>query len=118
MTLRDGRGVTFDVLAVLVFVSIGRLQHDGADGFDPLGFATTLWPFLGGLGIALVVQGVTPGVYRGLPVGAAVVAATVVGGLCLRYASGQGMALSFAVVTAIVIGVLMLGWRLALARLT
>lgn len=118
MIARDGRGIAFDVLAVVVFVATGRLQHHGAEAFDPMGFLGAAWPFLGGLAIALVAAALTHGSYRSVPVGTGVAAVTVVGGLCLRYASGQGWAGSFAIVTALVIGVLMLGWRLLLARLT
>ena len=118
MTARDGRGIAFDALAVVVFVAIGRLQHDGDRAFEPAAFLETLWPFLGGLAIALLVASLTHRSYRTVSAGAGVAAVTVVGGLCLRYASGQGMAVTFAVVTTVVIGALMLGWRLLLARLT
>lgn len=118
MTARDGRGIAFDLLAVVAFVLVGRLQHGAAEAFEVGGLLTTLWPFVGGLAIALLVATVTHRPYRTLTAGVGIAAVTVAGGLCLRYASGQGMALSFVIVTTVVIGALMLGWRLLLARLT
>lgn len=118
MTSRDGRGIVFDALAVLVFVAIGRLQHDGSDAFAPADFLETLWPFVGGLAIALLVAMLTHRSYRTVSAGMGIAAVTVVGGLCLRYASGQGLAVSFAIVTGIVIGALMLGWRIVVRRIS
>ncbi|MDN5853670.1 MAG: DUF3054 domain-containing protein [Actinomycetia bacterium] len=111
MTRVDKRGVAFDALAVVVFVAIGRLQHDGADAFAPLDALNTLWPFLGGLLVAVLVIGSAAAEYAKVPTGVAVAAITAACGLALRYASGQGIALSFAIVTVVVLGVLMCGWR-------
>ncbi len=107
----DGRAVAFDALAVVVFVAVGRLQHDGADAFAPLQVLNTLWPFLGGLLVATLAIGVAVAEYAKIPTGPAVAAITAACGLALRYASGQGIALSFAIVTVVVLGVLMVGWR-------
>lgn len=118
MRPRDGHGLTLDVLAVVVFVTIGRLQHDAASAFTVTGFLETLWPFVAGLGIAVLVATLAHGMYRSVLTGAGIALVTAVSGLALRFASGQGLAASFAIVTAVVLGVLMLGWRLAAARLT
>ncbi|UYM04993.1 DUF3054 domain-containing protein [Solicola gregarius] len=107
----DLRAVAFDVLAVLVFVGVGRMQHDGGDAFAVGGVLRTLWPFLGGLLIAVVVVSVGSARYAAVVTGVAVVVLTAGCGLALRYASGQGIAVSFAIVTVVVLAVLMLGWR-------
>jgi len=107
-----------DVAAVLLFAAVGRSSHDesGATLDGALaglaGLAGTAWPFLVALalGWALVVgRGWRAGRVR--PAGLAVWAATVLGGHALRLLSGQGSAVSFLVVTAVVLGVLLLGWR-------
>lgn len=112
---RQVRGIAPDAIAAVVFVVIGRLQHDGAKAFDPVEVLTTLWPFAGGLAIAAVVVIVARGAYDSLVSGAVVAVITAACGLALRYASGQGIAVSFAIVTVVVLGLLMIGWRL-LAR--
>ena len=118
MTQANVRVVGFDVVAVVVFVAIGRLQHDGAGAFAPDEVLTTLWPFIAGLAVAVVVVAIARGAYMSTPVGAYVAVITAACGLALRYASGQGIAVSFAVVTTVVLGLLMLGWRLLAQRLT
>jgi hypothetical protein len=103
-----------DLVLVVTFVLIGRRSHDESSAL--VGVLTTLWPFAAGLvvGWALVlVRG------RSLPAvtsGLVVWPATVVAGMVLRVVSGQGTAVSFVIVTVIVLGAFLLGWR-ALARL-
>lgn len=103
-----------DVALVVAFVLIGRSSH--AEALDPTGAATTAWPFLVGLVVGwLSVLGVRwplPALTSGLVVWVA----TVVVGVLLRVASGQGVQVSFVVVTVVVLGVFTLGWR-ALAAL-
>ncbi|WP_371741002.1 DUF3054 domain-containing protein [Frigoribacterium sp. CFBP 13729] len=102
-----------DLVLVVAFVLIGRRSHD--EGSALAGVLTTLWPFAAGLvvGWALVlVRG------RSLPaVGSGLVVwpATVVVGMVLRVISGQGTAVSFVIVTVVVLGIFLLGWR-ALVR--
>ena len=96
-----------DAVLVLLFAVIGRLSH----GETLAGLGVTYWPFLGGLviGWLLVRAWRNP---RGIVwTGLVVWVATVAGGLLLRLASGQGVQLSFAIVTTIVLGVFLLGWR-------
>lgn len=107
----DLRSVSFDLLAVLVFVAIGRMQHDGGGAFAIDGVLRTLWPFLGGLLIAVVVVSVASARYAAVATGIAVAVLTAGCGLALRYASGQGIAVSFAMVTVAVLALFMLGWR-------
>ncbi len=106
-----------DALAVLVFVAVGRASH--AETRPVLGVLVTAWPFLVGLlaGWALSLlrgRAVPVAVRRGIPLWAS----TVVVGMLLRVATGRGMAPSFVVVAAVVLGAFLLGWRgvAALAR--
>lgn len=99
-----------DLLLVVAFVLIGRSSH--AEALDPTGVATTLWPFVVGLAVGwATVLGVGWSM-RGPRAGLVVWVATVVVGVLLRVASGQGVEPSFVVVTAIVLGVFLVGWRL------
>lgn len=98
-----------DLVMVVLFVSIGRRSH--AEGLDPVGLLGTFWPFAVGLVVGwLSVRGVR------WPVGAVtsglvVWVSTVVIGMLLRVVSGQGVEISFVIVTVVVLGVFVLGWR-------
>jgi hypothetical protein len=103
-----------DAVLVLVFATIGRLSH----GETLAGLGVTYWPFLGGLllGWLLVRAWRRP---RGvIPTGLGLWVATVGGGLLLRVVSGQGVQLSFAIVTTVVLGVFLVGWRAIAALLS
>jgi len=103
-----------DLALVVAFVLVGRRSH--AEGLDLPGLLTTLWPFAAGLAAGwLSVLGVRWPL-PALTSGAVVWVATVVVGMLLRVASGQGVQLSFVVVTIVVLAVFLLGWR-AIARL-
>lgn len=102
--------VGIDLLAVIVFVIIGRASH----GEGILGLLVTLWPFAVGLLVghvlALVLgQRETRSVRWA---GVVVWVSTVVVGMVLRAVSGQGVQLSFVIVTVLVLAALLLGWRL------
>ena len=101
--------VGIDLLAVIVFVVIGRASH----GEGILGLLLTLWPFAVGLLVghvlALVLgQRETRSVRWA---GVVVWVSTVVVGMVLRAVSGQGVQLSFVIVTVLVLAALLLGWR-------
>lgn len=101
--------VGIDLLAVIVFVLIGRASH----GEGLLGILVTLWPFAVGLLVghvlALVLgQRETRSVRWA---GVVVWVSTVVVGMVLRAVSGQGVQLSFVIVTVLVLAALLLGWR-------
>lgn len=99
-----------DVALVLVFAGVGRRSHGEAGALA--GLAHTAWPFLAGLALGwlLVALRRWPPLAV-VPAGVAVWAATLAGGQLLRLASGQGSAVSFVVVSAVVLAVLLLGWR-------
>jgi hypothetical protein len=104
-----------DVVAVLVFVAIGRTVH--ARGGGVVGLASTAWPFLVGLGIGWLA--VTARHRDGAAVvdGVVVVAATVAVGMTLRVVTGPGTAVAFIAVAVVFLGTVMTGGRLAVAGL-
>nr|WP_246376650.1 DUF3054 domain-containing protein [Conyzicola lurida] len=102
-------------MLVLVFVLIGRASHDE----NPvLGALVTYWPFL----VALVVGWLGTRAWRApravVKTGVPVWIVTVVGGILLRLASDQGVQLSFVIVTSVVLGIFLVGWRGAAALVT
>ena len=109
------RALVADLAMVGVFAAVGRRSH--AEGVTALGVAATAWPFaVGALTGWVAARGwraPTSVVATGIPVWAA----TVVGGMLLRRATGQGTATSFVVVASVTLGVLLVGWRVA-ARLS
>ena len=96
-----------DAALVLLFAVIGRLSH----GETLAGLGVTYWPFLGGLTIGWLLLRAWRHPRSIVWTGLGVWIAAVAGGLLLRLASGQGVQLSFAIVTTIVLGVFLLGWR-------
>lgn len=103
-----------DVALVLVFAAVGRRSHGEAGAV--VGLAHTAWPFLAGLGagwllVALLGSRRSWSPLALVPAGLVVWAATLLGGHLLRLVSGQGSAWSFAVVSAVVLAVFLLGWR-------
>jgi hypothetical protein len=96
-----------DAALVLVFATIGRLSH----GESLAGLGVTYWPFLGGLIIGWLLLRAWRRPRSLVWTGLGIWIATVIGGLLLRLASGQGVQLSFAIVTTIVLGIFLLGWR-------
>ena len=104
-----------DILAVLIFVIIGRDNHGAANTL--VGVLETSAPFLIALAVAWIALRLLK-IRRRLTTALFVWAVTVGGGLTLRnVAFGEGTALSFIVVTTITLGVLMVGARLLVARL-
>ncbi|WP_187250012.1 DUF3054 domain-containing protein [Microbacterium sp. 4-7] len=104
-----------DAVLVLVFAVIGRASH----GEDPGGFLLTAWPFIVALLLGHVVAALLPARPRrpwSLAWGAVVWLVTVVGGLLLRVVAGDTAQIAFIIVTTLVLGVFLVGWR-ALAAL-
>jgi hypothetical protein len=100
--------IVADLVAVVVFAAIGRMSHSEPDNL--LGLLATAAPFL----LGVLAMWATP-VVRAQPVGLwaalTVWAGTVVIGLLVRAGFTWSLPLSFAVVTAVSLAVLMLGWR-------
>lgn len=115
-----------DALAVLLFTVIGRLSH--GERADPLGLATTAWPFLAGLVFGSVRSILDDARRRrrarnafgpmSVPAGVRVWLATVIIGIAFRAASGAGVELSFVIVATVVLGVFIVGWRFLVRLVT
>ncbi len=110
-TVAPAIAVAADVAAVVAFVLIGRRSHAESDSVS--GLFHTAWPFLVGVLIGwLVARGWrAPASIRTTGVFVWLACAAV--GMLLRALSGQGVAVSFVVVATIVLGVFIVGWRLA-----
>lgn len=101
----------FDVIAVLLFVIIGRDTHDETTTIGAI--LETAAPFLIALGVGWLVSRAweTPGALR---TGSVVVATTFVLGVALRrWVFEDGTAAAFVVVTAGFLALTMIGWRVA-----
>jgi hypothetical protein len=106
-----------DVAAVLLFATIGRASH--AEGVTAGGVVLVAWPFLVALAVGWAMaggrlRGAADGRHPwpvGVPGSPVVWLCTVLLGLALRVATGGGFAWSFAVVTLVVLGLLIVGWR-------
>lgn len=92
---------------LLLFVVIGRASH----GEGLWGVLVTWWPFLAGLVVAWLVLTARRTPLRIVWTGVGVWLITVAVAMLLRVVSGQGVQLSFVIVTFLVLGVFLLGWR-------
>ncbi|MCK0117350.1 DUF3054 domain-containing protein [Isoptericola sp. S6320L] len=112
--LRVWPAVVADVACVLVFALVGTANHDsGGSAAHVLAVGA---PFGVGLAAGWAASRAWRTPARPWPTGVVVWFATVLLGLALRPLFGGGFAWSFALVTAVFLGVTMLGWRLV-ARL-
>ena len=102
-----------DLGCVIGFAALGRRNHDEA--LTVGGVFETAWPFLLGAVVGWLLCRGWRRPDAVVPTGLTVWAATVIVGMLLRQATSQGTAASFVVVAALVTGVLLIGWRLALA---
>ena len=103
-----------DVAAIVVFVAIGRRNHQEGEAVD--GILTVAAPFL----IALVVGWIVARAWsRPMQVDAAFIIwpVTVAVGMVLRnLVFDRGTALPFIVVATLVTGLFLVGWRMVAAR--
>ena len=100
-----------DLGFVLLFATVGRLSH--AEGVPLAGILGVAWPFAVALVVAWVVAHRRAGWPVRMPGSATVWLVTAVLGLVLRVATGGGFAWSFGVVTLVVLGLFLVGWRCA-----
>lgn len=101
-----------DVVFVVVFSAIGRASH-GEDVFPGIG--ETAWPFLVGVLVGWLTQGVWRDPLATVRSGMGVWGATLVVGMLIRALTGQGIAIPFVIVAAIVLFVFLVGWRALVA---
>lgn len=102
-----------DALAVLLFVAIGLLQH--GIGLTGSSLGLVAWPFLIGMLLGHLAIRSWRSPFSIWPHGVFVWAITIVAAMAIRTLFGAGTEVSFIIVTAVVLGVFMLGWR-AIAR--
>jgi len=115
-TRTAARALLLDLLMVVVFAAIGRRSH--AEGLTVGGVAATAWPFAVGTAAGWAASGGWRAPASVRATGVPVWVVTVAGGVLLRRVTGQGAPVSFVVVTAVVLGVLLLGWRAVAQRRT
>jgi Protein of unknown function (DUF3054) len=110
------RAAVFDIAAVLVFVAVGRRSHDEG-GNAVVEAAKVAAPFLIALAIAWLI-GKAWRKPESLKIGVIVWAATLIDGMLLRrFVFDRGTAASFIIVATIALGMLLLGWRIAVGAL-
>jgi hypothetical protein len=101
-----------DAGAIVVFAAVGRANHDeGILGRAGLGLANTVWPFLAGAAIGWIIAKAWTKPCAWRPTGVIVWASTLVGGMLLRVASGQGVVFPFVIVAGLVLSAFLIGWR-------
>ncbi len=105
----DRLAPVFDVVAVGIFVAIGRSAHD--HGVQPSGLASTSWPFLVGLIIGWFVVVQRRWTVSSVRAGVIVWLFTVALGMVLRVIAGQGTAIAFVIVAFAFLGLFIVGWR-------
>jgi len=100
---------SFDVIAIVVFVAIGRRSHDEGEALR--GILRVAAPFLIGLGGGWLVARAWKAP-TATTTGMVIWPVTVgVGMLLRRFAFDDGTALSFIIVASLFTGVLLVGWR-------
>jgi len=98
-----------DLAFVLLFATIGRLSHE--EGASVAGVHGVAWPFAAAQLVGWLVAHRRSGWPVRIPGSATVWLVTAVLGLVLRVATGGGFAWSFGVVTLVVLGLFLIGWR-------
>ncbi len=100
---------------MLAFVVIGRANHHAGESLA--GMTRTAWPFLVGLAVGEVATRAWRRPAALAPTGVGVWLATVAIGQVLRAVSGQGTDLAFIGVSALFLGLFLIGWRLVAVRI-
>lgn len=103
-----------DTMIVVGFAALGRRNHDEQPGLG--GLVDTAWPFVVGLVVGWLVSRMweRPSAAR---TGLVVWPVTVIVGMLLRRATGDGTAASFVVVASLFLGAGLVGWRALAGRL-
>ncbi|MDA3803862.1 DUF3054 domain-containing protein [Clavibacter sp. CT19] len=103
------RAAVLDAALVVVFVLIGRASH--GEDLAPSGVLGTAWPFLAAGVVGWIVARAWRAPSRIVPTGLVAWGVTVVVGMVLRALTGEGVVVPFVITTAIILGILLLGWR-------
>jgi hypothetical protein len=105
--------LTGDIACVVLFAAIGRDTHE--HGLDVSGILLTATPFAGGAAIGWLLCRAWHRPLALWPIAVVVWLSAVVIGLLLRGLAGGGLAVSFQIVTLLVLGAFIVGWRLVAA---
>ncbi|SDO96629.1 Protein of unknown function [Pedococcus dokdonensis] len=103
--------LSVDLVLVLLFALVGRVSHD--EGATWAGVLQVAWPFVVALLVGWLLARRRSGWPVRMPGSTTVWAVTAVFGLVLRVATGGGFAWSFGVVTLVLLGIFLVGWRCA-----
>lgn len=106
-----GVALAVDLVLVLLFATVGRASHD--EGVTVDGVLLVAWPFVVALLVGWLVARRRSGWPVRMPGSATVWVVTAVLGLGLRVLTGGGFAWSFGLVTLLVLGLFLVGWRCA-----
>ncbi|HEY8720013.1 DUF3054 domain-containing protein [Pengzhenrongella sp.] len=98
-----------DAACILLFAAVGRASH--GEGNALVGVLQVAWPFLAGCAVAWVPSQTWREPLRLWPHAVGLWALTWGWGMFLRHLTGAGTAPSFLVVAAVVLAVLLIGWR-------
>lgn len=98
-----------DTVLILTFAALGRDAHHRGDVVT--GVLLTAWPFLAGAALGWLAQRAWHSPWALRSAGLGIWGAAVIGGMLLRLATGQSVALAFIIVTMIVLGLFILGPR-------
>ncbi|YAL84574.1 DUF3054 domain-containing protein [Dermacoccaceae bacterium W4C1] len=115
MTTRVRTAAAADLVLILVFAIIGTMSHDESVLKAPL-VALPFW--VGAAAGWAVIRSRSGRFPIGVGTGVTVWICAVAIGMILRAVTGAGVELSFVIVTAIVLGLFLLGWRLAEQKFT
>lgn len=98
-----------DVVAVLVFATVGRSTHE--HGLDVAGILGTAWPFLVGTVLGWIISRAWRRPFAPRSTGLVVWAFTWGLGMALRAGTGGGTAPAFMLVALGFLGLTLVGWR-------
>ena len=112
MTQRRQLWLVVDLVALVVFATIGRRSH--AEGITVAGVLSTAWPFAVGAVVGWLVVRAWRRPVAVWPSGVGAWLGALGVGMLLRRVAGEGTPLDFVAVAAVFLAVFLLGWRLAL----
>jgi hypothetical protein len=98
-----------DLVAVVVFVLLGRRSHE--EGSALAATVATAWPFLAGTAVGEVAAVALRRPPESIAAGALVAGGAVVVGMPLRRLAGGGTPVSFVVVATTFLALFVVGWR-------